>query len=136
VPVLLNDYYEPPFEAFLNVLEWLIKWPMRRVDDGLLNFLRSLSVRTLQSMLERLKRDRCWYVWPPSALDYEQIDLQKGKLDAACPEWRTQNAFFGVMRLLNRKRRRSKTSFGTFYVPAGSSGRAHYVDENFEPVLK
>lgn len=135
VPVLLNDEYEAPFEAFLDVPRWLIKWPMRKVDDGLLNYLRALPTGTLDSMLHVVETDRCWYVYPPSALDSEQTDLMQGKLDPICPNWRLRNAFFGVMRLLLRKRRKSKTSFQTFYLPVDPSGSVRYIDESFRPVF-
>lgn len=135
VPVLLNDYYEPPFEAFLDVTKWLIKWPMRRVDDGLLDYLRAVPMGTVESMLDHSRRDRCWYIYPPSALDYEQTELQKGKLDRICPNWRTQNAFFGVMQQLVRKKRSSKTSFTSFYMPLGSKHEVQYMDAEFRPLL-
>eukprot|EP00929_Paragymnodinium_shiwhaense_P033992 TRINITY_DN18551_c0_g1_i4.p1 TRINITY_DN18551_c0_g1~~TRINITY_DN18551_c0_g1_i4.p1 ORF type:complete len:570 (+),score=73.56 TRINITY_DN18551_c0_g1_i4:298-2007(+) len=135
VLVLLNDDYEPPFEAFLDVPQWLIKWPMRRVDDGLLEYLRSVPSKTLEGMLKRADKDRCWYVYPPSAIDYEQTDLQKGKLNDICPEWRTQNAFFGIMRLLQKKRKRSKTSFNTFYLPLGKKGKITYVSKDLLTVV-
>jgi len=135
VPVLLNDEYEPPFEAFLDIPHWLVKWPMRRVDDGLLEYLRSVPLSTLESMRQSLAGDRCWYVYPPSALDYEQTDLMKGKLDGICPEWRTQNAFVGVMWHLLRKRRKSKTSTSTFYLPGGPGGAVQFVDGDFRYVL-
>lgn len=131
VPVLLNDYYEPPFEAFLDVTKWLIKWPMRRVDDGLLDYLRGVPHETLEVMLQNIQQDRCWYVYPPSALDHDQLQLQKGKLDDICPDWRTKNAFMGVMWHLTRKRRRSKSSFSTFFLPVGDQGKVAYIDSEF-----
>ncbi|CAE8618003.1 unnamed protein product, partial [Polarella glacialis] len=28
VPVLLSDYYEPPFDALFDITEFVIKWPV------------------------------------------------------------------------------------------------------------
>jgi len=134
LPVLLNDEYEPPFETLLDIPQWLIKWPMRKVDDGLLDYLRSVPLSAQEAMLQNVARDRCWYVYPPSALDYEQTDLMNGKLDSICPNWRTENAFFGVMRELQPKRRKSKTSFDTFYLPGTTPGQVIYVDRYLRPL--
>jgi len=135
LPVLLNDDYEPPFETMLDIPQWLIKWPMRNVDDGLLDYLRSIPLTVQETMLQKVSHDRCWYVYPPSALDYEQTDLMNGKLDSICPNWRTENAFFGIMRELRRKRRRSKTSFDTFYLPGSTPGQVIYVDRYLQPLI-
>merc|ERR1712085_238894 len=98
-------------------------------------FFRVLFAGCVPVMLEHIKEDRCWYLYPPSALDFDSIKLQQGKLNTTCPEWRTQNAFLGVMRHLYRKKRKSKTSFSTFYLPWGTGGDVTYFDEEFRTVV-
>merc|ERR1711871_1101747 len=122
---MLNDYYEPPFEAFLDTARWLIKWPMRGVDNGLLDYLRAVPAETLDEMVRAAHQDRCWYLYNPSAVDNDNLEVMKGHgwkyekvfISTICPDWRTRNAFMGVMRMLLRKRRKSRTSPYTFYAP-------------------
>eukprot|EP00746_Dinoflagellata_sp_MGD_P131008 gnl/MRDRNA2_/MRDRNA2_64838_c0_seq1.p1 gnl/MRDRNA2_/MRDRNA2_64838_c0~~gnl/MRDRNA2_/MRDRNA2_64838_c0_seq1.p1 ORF type:complete len:186 (+),score=17.13 gnl/MRDRNA2_/MRDRNA2_64838_c0_seq1:27-584(+) len=128
IPVLLNDYYEVPFEALLDVTRFTIKWPMRAVGDRFLNFLRELSSDVLDKMVTRLQEARCWYVYPPSVLDEEQLTA---KLAEVCPDWQRVNAFMAIVQLLRRRRRRTRTGLPhtAFYVP-DESGESILLDEN------
>lgn len=129
LPVLLNDYYEIPFSEFLNIQDWMIKWPMKNINaDHLLSVLENVvDSSTFLVMLSGLERDRCWYVYPPSLSDaFYHADV----LDALCPHWKTQNAFLAIVRLLARKVRVSKNSPNTFFFPFKDS--LLYVNETFD----
>lgn len=136
VPVLLNDYYEPPFDALIDVPSFVIRWPMRAVDERLIDALRAVPLEALDHMLESARLNRCWYLYPPSAVDFEHINLQKGHLDPVCPHWRQENAFMAIMRLLRRRIRRSHTPPpGTaFHIP-DESGRPLLLDEQLRVIM-
>lgn len=129
IPVLLNDYCEIPFDEFLNIQQWMIKWPMRNVDvDQLLRILRDvIDTGTGMMMRLALERERCWFVYPPSIADSH---YDPDALEDLCPRWKKQNAFLGVMRLLARKSRMSKNSPNTFFFPV--KDKLIFVNENFE----
>ena len=74
------------------------------------------------------------YVWIPSTLDNGHVELQEGELDQVCPNWRTQNAFLATHTLLYYKRRVTKSSTRTFYMPDPGTGKIIYTDENFERI--
>lgn len=110
VPVLLNDFYEPPFDALFDVSGFVARWPMKEVDSRFLDVLRAVPVEALEKMVAAAVEVRCWYLYPPSALDFEHVDLQKGKLDPVCPRWRTENAFVAVARQLRKRRRATRAA--------------------------
>ena len=39
VLVLLNDFYEAPFTEILDSTEFMIKWPMTKVDESMISYL-------------------------------------------------------------------------------------------------
>ncbi|CAE7932439.1 unnamed protein product [Symbiodinium necroappetens] len=126
VPVLLNDFYEPPYGEIFDSSGFTVRWPMQQVGPELLQALRMVSIESLEKMLEKAHRHRCWYVWVPAFMDHDNVDVQKQKLAKPCPRWRSENAFIGVMRLLRRRRRAS-------HLPA--LGKAfHIPDEAGEPL--
>ncbi|CAE7289280.1 unnamed protein product [Symbiodinium microadriaticum] len=98
VPVLLNDFYEPPYGEIFDSSGFTVRWPMRQVGPELLQALRMVSIESLEKMLEKAHRHRCWYVWVPAFMDHDNVDVQKQKLAKPCPRWRSENAFIGVMR--------------------------------------
>lgn len=118
VPVLLNDYYEVPFGEFLDLHNWMIKWPMKNLDGHSLlkNLKHLLATQAVITMLEALKKDRCWFVFPPGIIDEEYMEIE-WTLEELCPKWRSQNAFLGIMQLLRRKVRKTKNSPETFFFP-------------------
>ncbi|CAE7201850.1 unnamed protein product [Symbiodinium natans] len=126
LPVLLNDFYEPPYGEIFDASGFTVRWPMQQVGQELLDTLRAVPVQALETMLEKAHQHRCWYIWTPAVIDHDNVDLQKEKLTKPCPRWRAENAFIGVMRLLRRRRRASHApAFGkAFHVP----------DEAGEPV--
>merc|ERR1712080_90699 len=65
VPVVLSDFWELPFEAFLHVPGFVIKWPMGEVGDDLLAYLEGLPNQVLEGLVSTARRERCWYVYPP-----------------------------------------------------------------------
>ncbi len=73
-------------------------------------------------------------MWPPSTLDSGHVELQEGELNPVCPNWRTQNAFLATHTLLYHKKRVTKSSTKTFYMPNPMTGEIMYVNEKFEPV--
>jgi len=136
IPVILNDRLEIPFSELLPVHEWTIKWPMKNIDaDALLNRLEEIKNDTdiYQSMLRALARDRCWYLFPPSKIDFDYDEVSVHKSDEVCPDWKKENAFLATMTLLGRKKRVSKSADTTFYFP-GINGTV-YTDKNFNVLV-
>jgi len=113
VPIVLSDHWELPFEDFLDVPSFVIKWPMARVGDELLDHLRRFSNSLLEEYQAAARLQRCWYVYPPLM---QEVHLDRGsdELRRVCPELDSQNAFLGIVRALHRKRRVSRTS-GRFF---------------------
>ena len=83
-------------------------------------------------MVEAGKEAKCWYVWLPAHTDSSHLELQQGDLDNVCPNWRTQNAFLAVNKLLYYKKRVTKASTRTFYMPDPRTGKVLHVNEDFE----
>jgi len=115
VPVVLSDYWELPFEDFLNVPSFVIKWPMEDVGDSLLDFLNRQPLTVLEAYMKSSRQLRCWYVYPPLLHEIE-ADPDNDQLYKVCPNLRTENAFEGIVRLLDRKRRTYST-MGRFFGP-------------------
>lgn len=115
VPVVLSDYWELPFEAFLDVPSFVIKWPMTDVGDRLLDTLRQQPDDVVERYMESIRQNRCWYVYP-SLLHEVHLDSATDDMLKICPELATQNAYTGIIRLLERKTRVSRT-FNRFFVP-------------------
>lgn len=115
IPVVLSDYWELPFEDFLQVTDFIIKWPMSEVGDGLLDFLRQLPDEVLEAYMDRSRQNRCWYVYPPLLHEIE-ADPEADELYRICPRLHEENAFEGIVRILGRKRRVSRT-MGRFFAP-------------------
>eukprot|EP00397_Hematodinium_sp_SG-2012_P036413 GEMP01039312.1.p1 GENE.GEMP01039312.1~~GEMP01039312.1.p1 ORF type:complete len:279 (+),score=53.28 GEMP01039312.1:991-1827(+) len=134
IPVLLNDYYEVPFSEFLDVHDWMIKWPMKDLDGQLLlmNLQRMMRNGIATLMVYALKAVRCWYVFPPGIIDEEFSEIEL-TLDELCPHWKTQNAFLGIMQLLRRKVRVTKNSPETFFFPQEQN--LVFTDRNFNILL-
>merc|ERR1712003_174996 len=65
VPVVLSDHWELPFEAFLDLPSFVIKWPMHAVDDKLLDVLRQTPDEVVEAYMARSRESRCWFVYPP-----------------------------------------------------------------------
>jgi len=130
VPVVLSDRWELPFEYFLDVTRFVIKWPSERTDEGLLTFLRSLPDGVVQAYMDEAKRIRCWYFYPPKRIDVRGYMRQNYRI---CPEADGQDAFRGILRLLRRKRRRTRSSMRTFYF-RGEDGHLRFVDSNLQPL--
>ncbi|CAD7936752.1 unnamed protein product [Amoebophrya sp. A25] len=135
VPVLLNDDYEVPFVSlFENKDNWFIRWPMREANRDLAHFLFNFDIEVLKQMVKNAIEPKCWYVWIPSTLDTGHVELQEGEMNSVCPQWRTQNAFFATHTLLYHKKRVTKSSSKTFFMPDPKTGEVVYVDDNFERI--
>eukprot|EP00933_Yihiella_yeosuensis_P025404 TRINITY_DN19738_c0_g2_i3.p1 TRINITY_DN19738_c0_g2~~TRINITY_DN19738_c0_g2_i3.p1 ORF type:complete len:588 (+),score=99.63 TRINITY_DN19738_c0_g2_i3:172-1764(+) len=115
VPVVLSDYWELPFESFLDIPSFVIKWPMDDVGDRLMEYLASIPDDVLQAYMEASKRLRCWYVFPPLLHELEG-GPEKDELYRICPKLQEDNAFVATMRLLGEKARKSRT-FRRFFGP-------------------
>lgn len=128
LPVLLNDFYEPPYGEIFDSSGFVVRWPMQHVGPKLLEVLRAIPQKAYEGMKEKARSNRCWYVWIPSVMDHDHVDIQKGKLDEVCPSWKSQNAFLALMRLLRGRLRASHwPSLGkAFHVP-NEAGEAEAI---------
>lgn len=70
VPALLSDHYQMPFEALFDVTEFVVKWPMSRIDDSLYTYLAELPLDVVESYAQAAKRARCWFVYPPPEVSW------------------------------------------------------------------
>jgi len=118
VPVVLNDDYEVPFADLFGegnmipdvprVDNWIVRWPMRKVNAKLASILRGVPIDTLNQMVESAHFARCWYSWYPSHLEsaYAEVGSPAGNYtNFVCPEWREKSVYLAVMKLLLRKKR-------------------------------
>ena len=94
IPVILNDEYELPFEHFLSTSQFAIKWPMRVVDDTLIDYLKSIPDAKRNFLQETGQHVMCWYFWPASKMTGEW--MYKKKLREICPDYRKRSAFHAV----------------------------------------
>lgn len=114
VPIVLSDYWELPFEAFLDVPSFTVKWPMTDVGDRLLDTLRSQPDDVVEQYMSSARKNRCWYVYPP--LLHELQLSGDDELYELCPEIEQENAFTGILKLLE-KRIRTSWTFDRFFGP-------------------
>merc|ERR1719263_321048 len=87
---------------------WIVRWPMRKVNSDLASALRSMPLEILDQMTQNAHYAKCWYSWYAAHLDsqYSDIGSPAGNYtNYVCPEWRTKRAYLAVMKLLLRKRR-------------------------------
>lgn len=115
VPVVLSDYWELPFEEFLDVPSFVIKWPMTDVGDRLLDTLRRQPDDVLEKYMASSREKRCWYIYPP-LLHEVHLDSDHDELFKMCPRLSEENAYTGIVKLLERKTRVSRT-FNRFFGP-------------------
>jgi len=130
VPVVLSDKWELPFEDFLDVTRFVIKWPTERIDGRFVEYLRSLPDEVVQAYMDEAKRVRCWYFYPPKQIDVRGHIRRHHRI---CPEEAGQDAFRGILRALYGKRRRSRTSPRSFYFRA-ADGSLRHVDADLQPL--
>jgi len=140
VPVLLSDHYEPPFDALFDITEFVIKWPVARIDSSLAEFLEGIPMAVIERYAAAARRARCWYLYPPPEIswlgswearhDLEQVEAH------VCPSLSSsRNAFQAVAELLSRRARRTRAGRGSFYIPDAARGYAPTVTTaDLEPV--
>lgn len=124
IPVMISDKWELPFEDFLDVTRFVIKWPSTQIGPQLLSYLGSLPDSVVQNYMDEAERIRCWYFYPPKKLDV-RAHLQRQH--RVCPAEDGQDAFRGILRILQRRLRRSRTSSKAFYFK-DANGHLRYVD--------
>ncbi len=107
---------------------------MRDVTDELAELLRGMEPAVLEQYVDNAREVKCWYFWTPPTIDSAHYDLQEEGLEEVCPEWRTKNAYYAVMAFLHEKRRATKASFQSFYMPEPRSGHAAYVNQYLDTV--
>ena len=115
VPVVLSDDYEIPFlSLFKQEMDWFIRWPMRQVDEALVQYLKNFDINLWMRMRQNGMKVRCWFLYFPTAIDAEAA-FEGG--ENFCPEWRTKNAYMATHALLYQKKYVSKMHPHTFVVP-------------------
>jgi len=145
VPVLLSDHYEAPFDALFDTSEFVIKWPVDRIDDSLYEYLSNLPDHTVEDYRRSAARVRCWYLYPPPEVSWlgnagARRELEEVE-DKLCPNLSSsRNAFQAVAELLGRRTRRSKTAMETtFYWPEveaeGIAPRVLVTDTELQPLV-
>ncbi|CEM14625.1 unnamed protein product [Vitrella brassicaformis CCMP3155] len=131
VPVLLSDKWELPFEELFDVTKFVIKWPAKRINTHLWSYLSQLPLDVVRRYHIEVVSHRCWYVYPPGPLT---LSPDEAVISSACPSWRHENAFQAILMLLERKKRKSRTSPGTFYFP-DATGQVLSTDGNVRPMV-
>jgi len=132
VPVLLSDHYEPPFDALFDISEFVIKWPVARIDDSLAEFLEGVPLAVVERYAAAARRVRCWYLYPPPEVSWlgsweARYELEQVE-EHVCPSLSSsRNAFQAVVEMLARRTRRTKAGAGSFYLPDPSRGYAPTV---------
>uniref|UniRef100_A0A0G4I845 Exostosin GT47 domain-containing protein n=1 Tax=Chromera velia CCMP2878 TaxID=1169474 RepID=A0A0G4I845_9ALVE len=112
VPVLLSDNWELPFGDILDLSRFVIKWPAAQIGEGLWRFLKAFPPGTLQTMRDEMQAAKCWFLLPPSPLSSPEA---AAILRTVCPRIHEQNALEAMMLILQRKKRKSKDSKGSFF---------------------
>eukprot|EP00929_Paragymnodinium_shiwhaense_P090161 TRINITY_DN50359_c0_g1_i1.p1 TRINITY_DN50359_c0_g1~~TRINITY_DN50359_c0_g1_i1.p1 ORF type:complete len:621 (+),score=135.33 TRINITY_DN50359_c0_g1_i1:131-1993(+) len=141
VPVILSDHYEPPFDTLFDVTEFVIKWPMDRIDESLIQFLTNIPLDVVERYQAAAKRVRCWYLYPPPEVSWLGNWQARHELEQVeehvCPNLSSsRNAFQAVLEVLARRKRRSKPTGGrVFYVPdVGGGTRPTFMDNELKAI--
>lgn len=109
VPVILSDQIELPFQNVVDYSQFSIKWPLTRIDEELLKYLKSIPDSDVERMLARGKMIRCLFVYTPES--------------EGC------SAMTGILWELQRKTRLFHQSAETFWLHNGS-----VVDRQLTPL--
>eukprot|EP00397_Hematodinium_sp_SG-2012_P040446 GEMP01044320.1.p1 GENE.GEMP01044320.1~~GEMP01044320.1.p1 ORF type:complete len:357 (+),score=33.93 GEMP01044320.1:672-1742(+) len=104
VPVVLSDYWELPFENFINFSSFIIKWPTSGIGK-LLSYLREVPDKVIERYMEVARDQRCWFMYPPPLQEFH--DGTQDIHSQICPH-PTRNAYEGIVQELVRKRRKSR----------------------------
>lgn len=120
--MLLSDHYIPPLEALFDSSEFVIKWPVSRIDDSLTQFLASLPLEVVERFVGAANSVRCWYLYPPPEVSWLGSWSVRQSLERVekviCPNLSSsRNAFQAVVELLARKVHASRGSIETFHIP-------------------
>lgn len=107
IPVVLSDHWELPFEQFLDVTSFVIKWPMSDVGNRMMEHLAAVPTAVAEAYMAKARQNRCWYVYPP-LLHEVDVPFHFDELYKLCPSLREVNAFTAVLKILEKKRRVSK----------------------------
>lgn len=132
VPVLLSDHYEPPFDVLFDIAEFVIKWPVARIDNSLAEFLEGVPTEVIERYAAAARRVRCWYLYPPPEVSWlgnweARHDLEQVEANI-CPSLSSsRNAFQAVAEILGRRVRRTRAGVGSFYIPDPNKGYATTV---------
>ncbi|CAD7924264.1 unnamed protein product [Amoebophrya sp. A120] len=103
IPVLLSDFWELPFEDFIDYSKMLIKWPANIVTPELVDYLRSIPTTVLDRMVEEIHRVRCWFVYPSVLAEIHYSNPVENNLPFLCrnPEQFAGDAIIEVLRRKN-----------------------------------
>lgn len=126
VPVLLSDHYELPFEALFDVTQFVIKWPVTRIDESLHHFLANIPLEVVERYMSAARDVRCWFLYPPPDVSWlGSVETRKAleEMEDECPNLSSsRNAYYAVVELLARRVRRSRVAVSSFYMPDLDTG--------------
>ncbi|CAK9075921.1 Probable glucuronosyltransferase Os01g0926400 (OsGT47D) [Durusdinium trenchii] len=125
VPVLLSDHYQPSFDQLFDATQFVIKWPVSRIDESLVSFLTSLPLDVAERYAANARNVRChlegaergWYLYPPPEVSWIGDWQTRHELEEVekhvCPNLSSsRNAFQAVVEILARRKVASRVRRG------------------------
>ncbi|GHP07448.1 hypothetical protein PPROV_000619000 [Pycnococcus provasolii] len=109
IPVILADDIELPFSEFVDYSKFTVKWPLDRVNDDLVRYLRSVPDDVIARMQDMGRRVLCLFVYHHDE--------------------RYCNSFSALLHVLQKRRWQFKLSRESFWMPDGA-----IVDRSMVPV--
>eukprot|EP00435_Cladocopium_sp_Y103_P012477 s422_g3.t1 len=61
IPVILSDFLAVPFQGIVDWTAFSIKWPEEEVGEKLLQHLRSIPLKKIAEMKDRLEEAACFF---------------------------------------------------------------------------
>lgn len=140
VPVLLSDHYQPSFDQLFDATEFVIKWPVSRIDESLVSFLTNSPLDVARRYIANGRNVRCWYLYPPPEVSWIGDWQTRHELEEVekhvCPNLSSsRNAFQAVVEILARRKVASRVRPEAFYIPNPQRNfETTVVDDELQPL--